>query len=108
MPLASRAWPALAATPVVYVMPWALGAGETFELLLVPPPATPPLAPAAATVAAFLLIAGNLLRRVETQALMQANAWIEDEIRKVANLRQLLHPAVLRHRVPVGVGRRGT
>lgn len=75
-------------------IPWYLGIDPKFALIIFGLSVQASL-PSKTLVDAFLTIANNLLRRATKRRLMDAGAWIEAEINKLAKLQNLLQPADL-------------
>ena len=76
-------------------LPWRLGIKPNFAFLLFDPSGEALSLPSNATADAFLTVSSNLLRRATKRALIDAGAWIELEIEKLATLQGLLQPADL-------------
>lgn len=77
------------------LLPWPLGAPRQHALLVLPGDAARLAAAPPAECWALVAVAGNLLRRREKLALIDAGAWIEDQISRIAMLQQLLQPGDL-------------
>ena len=76
-------------------IPWPLGISSKLAFLSIAQADTDLGEVRADELWSFLLVANNLVRRTEKHALVDASAWIEDEIRKLAALQELLKPADL-------------
>ena len=73
------------------LLPWPLGMQKTFAFVLINPN-TVTTRESLPRGYAFLSVANNLLRRATKRALVDAGAWIQAEIDKLANLQNLLQP----------------
>ena len=76
-------------------IPWPLGISNKLAFLSMPLAGANLEAVQADKLWSFLIVANNLVRRTEKHALVDASAWIEDEIRKLAVLQELLKPVDL-------------
>lgn len=85
----------LAGASAALHIPWPLGISSKLAFLSVPQTGMSLEAVEADKLWSFLIVANNLIRRTEKHALIDASAWIEDEIRKLATLQELLTPADL-------------
>lgn len=76
-------------------LPWHLGIKPNFAFLLLFSQEETLSPSMISRTDAFLTVANNLLRRATKRALIDAGAWIESEIEKLATLQGLLQPADL-------------
>lgn len=94
--------PGLADVSSALHIPWPLGISRKLAFLSFPRVGAGVEAVPADELWSFLIIANNLVRRTEKHALIDAGAWIEDEIKKLATLQDLLKPADLHDFPDVG------
>lgn len=85
----------LAGSHEALILPWPLGASPGLALLLLPGEGARLPQLSTADGLALVAVATNLLRRTEKLALIDAAAWIDDQIERIALLQNLLQPLEL-------------